>query len=40
LVQKLATLRGGSVEEVERALASLPLAHVTQNTITPLAEDQ
>ena len=27
-----------SVEEVERALASLPLAHVTHNTITPLAE--
>ncbi len=29
-----------SVEEVERARASLPLAHVTQNTLTPLAEDQ
>jgi muconolactone delta-isomerase len=27
-----------SVEEVHRALASLPLAQVTHNTITPLAE--
>ena len=27
-----------SVEEVQHALASLPLAQVTHNTITPLAE--
>ncbi len=29
-----------SMKEVQRTLTSLPLAHVTQNTITPLAEDQ